>query len=51
VTQVHFPRTDTTGAAYNEGANWVGVLFSALQRLRGAGGDRDPDHGAQFGLA
>jgi maltose/moltooligosaccharide transporter len=29
VTQVHFGATDTTGAAYNEGANWVGVLFGA----------------------
>ena len=29
VTQVHFHASDTTGAAYNEGANWVGVLFSA----------------------
>jgi maltose/moltooligosaccharide transporter len=29
VTQVHFHATDTTGTAYNEGANWVGVLFSA----------------------
>jgi maltose/moltooligosaccharide transporter len=29
VTQVHFQATDTTGAAYNDGANWVGVLFSA----------------------
>ena len=29
VTQVHFHATDTIGAAYNEGANWVGVLFSA----------------------
>jgi maltose/moltooligosaccharide transporter len=29
VTQVHFNATDTTGVAYNEGANWVGVLFSA----------------------
>jgi maltose/moltooligosaccharide transporter len=29
VTQVHFHATDTTGAAYNEGANWVGVLFAA----------------------
>jgi len=29
VTQVHFHAIDTTGAAYNEGANWVGVLFSA----------------------
>jgi maltose/moltooligosaccharide transporter len=29
VTQVHFHATDTIGVAYNEGANWVGVLFSA----------------------
>jgi maltose/moltooligosaccharide transporter len=29
VTQVHFHATDATGAAYNEGANWVGVLFAA----------------------
>ena len=42
VTRVHFGATDTTGAAYNEGANWVGVLFARVQRLRGAGGDGDP---------
>jgi maltose/moltooligosaccharide transporter len=29
VTQVHFGSSDTTSAAYNEGANWVGVLFAA----------------------
>ena len=29
VTQVHFGATDTQSSAYNEGANWVGVLFSA----------------------
>jgi maltose/moltooligosaccharide transporter len=29
VTAVHFGSTDTTTAAYNEGANWVGVLFAA----------------------
>ncbi len=29
VTAVHFGSTDTTSAAYNEGANWVGVLFAA----------------------
>jgi maltose/moltooligosaccharide transporter len=28
VTRVHFGATDVTGAAYNEGANWVGVLFA-----------------------
>ena len=29
VTEVHFGSTDTASAAYNEGANWVGVLFAA----------------------
>ena len=29
VTRVHFGATDVTGIAYNEGANWVGVLFAA----------------------
>jgi maltose/moltooligosaccharide transporter len=29
VTQQHFGTTDVQSAAYNEGANWVGVLFAA----------------------
>ncbi|MET4674978.1 maltose/moltooligosaccharide transporter [Luteibacter sp. PvP120] len=29
VTQTLYATTDTTSAAYNEGANWVGVLFAA----------------------
>jgi maltose/moltooligosaccharide transporter len=29
VTRVHFGATDVTGTVYNEGANWVGVLFAA----------------------
>ena len=29
VTGVHYGTTDTGSAAYNEGANWVGVLFAA----------------------
>lgn len=29
VTGVHYGTTDTASAAYNEGANWVGVLFAA----------------------
>jgi maltose/moltooligosaccharide transporter len=29
VTQVHYGTSDTQSAAYNEGANWVGVLFAA----------------------
>ena len=28
VADVHFGSTDPTSAAYNEGANWVGVLFA-----------------------
>ncbi|QSX79973.1 MFS transporter [Agrilutibacter solisilvae] len=29
VTSVHYGSSDPTAAAYNEGANWVGVLFAA----------------------
>jgi maltose/moltooligosaccharide transporter len=29
VTQVHYHTSDPASAAYNEGADWVGVLFSA----------------------
>jgi maltose/moltooligosaccharide transporter len=29
VTRVHFGATDTVGAAFNDGADWVGVLFGA----------------------
>lgn len=29
VTSVHFGTQDTRSAAYNDGANWVGVLFAA----------------------
>jgi maltose/moltooligosaccharide transporter len=29
VTQVHFGSTDPVSDAYNQGANWVGVLFAA----------------------
>ena len=29
VTQVHYGTTDTASAAWNDGANWVGVLFAA----------------------
>ncbi|MEP7042932.1 MAG: MFS transporter [Dokdonella sp.] len=29
VTQVHFAAKDTQSQAYNDGANWVGVLFAA----------------------
>ncbi len=29
VTEVHFHAKDTSGVAFNDGANWVGVLFAA----------------------
>jgi maltose/moltooligosaccharide transporter len=29
VTEVHFGSSDTKSVAYNDGANWVGVLFAA----------------------
>ncbi|WP_406664684.1 MFS transporter [Gallaecimonas sp. GXIMD1310] len=29
VTELHFGSSDTSSAAYNNGANWVGVLFAA----------------------
>ena len=29
VTSHHYGTSDTTSAAYNDGANWVGVLFAA----------------------
>ncbi|HEY5970369.1 MAG TPA: MFS transporter [Pseudoxanthomonas sp.] len=29
VTQVHYGSSDTASVAYNDGANWVGVLFAA----------------------
>ena len=34
VTSHVYRTTDTTSALYNDGANWVGVLFRRLQRLR-----------------
>ena len=31
VTEFHFGSSDVTSSAFNEGADWVGVLFSSLQ--------------------
>jgi maltose/moltooligosaccharide transporter len=36
VTQEHFGTTDTSSALYNEGANWVGVLFAAYSGFAAA---------------
>ena len=33
VTSVQYGTTDTTSAAYNEGANWVGVLFGTYNGI------------------
>ncbi|NDK37648.1 MFS transporter [Pseudoxanthomonas gei] len=42
VTSLHFHSTDTTSAAYNDGADWVGVLFAAYSAFSAL---------AAFGLA
>ncbi|KAF1717580.1 MFS transporter [Pseudoxanthomonas yeongjuensis] len=42
VTALHFHSTDTTSAAYNDGADWVGVLFAAYSAFSAL---------AAFGLA
>jgi maltose/moltooligosaccharide transporter len=36
VTQYAFGSTDTTSSAYNEGADWVGVLFSVYNGVAAA---------------
>jgi maltose/moltooligosaccharide transporter len=36
VTAVHFGSSDTTSAAYNEGADWVGVLFGVYNGVAAA---------------
>ncbi len=42
VTSLHFGSSDTTSAAYNDGADWVGVLFAAYSAFAAI---------AAFGLA
>ena len=46
MTQVHFDATDAVGAAYNEGANWVGVLFAAYNGFAALAAIVIPLHGA-----
>jgi maltose/moltooligosaccharide transporter len=50
VTQVHFRATDTVGAAYNEGANWVGVLFAAYNGFAALAAILIPVMVRRFGL-
>ena len=51
VTEVHFGSSDSTSAAYNEGANWVGVLFAAYNGFRRDRRDRDSLDGRAAGPA
>lgn len=50
VTQVHYGTTDTATAAYNEGANWVGVLFAAYNGFAALWAIVIPKMAARLGL-
>lgn len=50
VTQVHFGSSDTASAAYNEGANWVGVLFAAYNGFAALAAIVIPPMARRFGL-
>jgi maltose/moltooligosaccharide transporter len=50
VTQVHFGATDAQSDLYNEGANWVGVLFGAYNGFAAVAAAVIPMVAARFGL-
>ena len=50
VTQVHYGSTDATSAAYNDGANWVGVLFAAYNAFAAVAAMVIPSMVRRFGL-
>jgi maltose/moltooligosaccharide transporter len=50
VTSVHYGSSDTTSAAYNEGANWVGVLFAAYNGFAALAAIAIPRMVARLGL-
>ena len=50
VTSVHFGSSDTTSVAYNEGANWVGVLFAAYNGFAALAAIAIPRMVAKLGL-
>jgi maltose/moltooligosaccharide transporter len=50
VTQVHFGATDAQSEAYNEGANWVGVLFGAYNGFAALAAIAIPVIAARLGL-
>lgn len=50
VTQVHFGTNDPLSDTYNEGANWVGVLFGAYNGFAALAAALIPLAVAQFGI-
>lgn len=50
VADVHFHSTDPASAAYNEGANWVGVLFAAYNGFAALAAVVIPKMVARWGL-
>lgn len=50
VTQVHYGTTDASSDAYNEGANWVGVLFGAYNGFAAVAAIVIPIMVRRFGL-
>jgi maltose/moltooligosaccharide transporter len=50
VTAVHYGATDTASAAYNTGANWVGVLFAAYNGFAALAAIFIPMMARRFGL-
>lgn len=50
VTSVHFGSEDPASAAYNEGANWVGVLFAAYNGFAALAAVVIPHMVRRFGL-
>lgn len=50
VPQVHFGATDTHGELYNQGANWVGILFAAYNGFAAVAAIFIPMLTEKFGL-
>ena len=50
VTQTHYGTTDTTSELWNEGANWVGVLFAAYNGFAALAAIAIPWMARRFGL-
>jgi maltose/moltooligosaccharide transporter len=50
VTRHHYATTDTASAAWNEGANWVGVLFAAYNGFAALAAIAIPWLARRFGL-